>query len=348
MKKILIWILRLVLLVVLSFAAFLLYSTLTDYQPPEKMDAIIYDGGDHPIDSVFEMLIWNIGYAGLGAESDFFFDGGDMTRPPKENVQKNIDGILSVVNDFRNVDFMLLQEVDSLAKRSYRFNEVEAIRMNRSNSNSAFAINYNVKHVPKPFDNPLGKVVSGLLSISKAQSIENSRYQFPGNFSWPVGLFFLDRCFLLQRFKVQNGKELIIINTHKSAYDDGSLKKQQMDFLKNVLQSEFDNGNYVVVGGDWNQNPANFKTESIIAKYPKKRTWLEVDENYLDGWQWVYDETIPTNRALNSTFNLDSSTVTIIDYYLISPNITVEEVLTVDLDFEYADHQPVYVKLRMD
>ena len=45
----------------------------------------------------------------------------------------------------------------------------------------------------------------------------------------------LDRCFLVNRYPVSNGNELLMINTHNSAYDDGSLRKQQMDFLKDFL-----------------------------------------------------------------------------------------------------------------
>ena len=31
-------------------------------------------------DSVFSVISWNIGYGGLGKESDFFYDGGEQVR----------------------------------------------------------------------------------------------------------------------------------------------------------------------------------------------------------------------------------------------------------------------------
>jgi len=71
----------------------------------------------------------------------------------------------------------------------------------------------------------------------------------------------LDRCFLVNRYPLKNGKELLIVNTHNSAYDNGTLKKQEMAFLKQWLLDENNKGNYIVVGGDWNQCPPRFKPD---------------------------------------------------------------------------------------
>ncbi|NJM15622.1 MAG: hypothetical protein HC896_09855 [Bacteroidales bacterium] len=68
----------------------------------------------------------------------------------------------------------------------------------------------------------------------------------------------LDRCFLLQRFGLSNGKQLVVINTHNSAYDDGTLRNLQMNYLKTILKNEQASGNYIIVGGDWNQCPPGF------------------------------------------------------------------------------------------
>ena len=65
----------------------------------------------------------------------------------------------------------------------------------------------------------------------------------------------LDRCFLLSRLALPDGKELVLINTHNEAFDDGSQRNQQMAVLKELMLKEYEKGNYVITGGDWNLNP---------------------------------------------------------------------------------------------
>jgi hypothetical protein len=64
----------------------LVLATVTDYRPAKPEEAKMK--GKAPdiqiSDSVFTLLSWNIGYFGLGKDCDFFFDGGRMTRPSKE------------------------------------------------------------------------------------------------------------------------------------------------------------------------------------------------------------------------------------------------------------------------
>jgi len=143
-------------------------------------------------------------------------------------------------------------------------------------------------------------------------------------------------------------KELVVINTHNSAYDDGDLKKQQMTFLKNVLLEEFGKGNYVVVGGDWNQCPPDFDNMTFAPENGDTYDQVNIDENYLPhGWQWVYDAKVPTNRKLATPYKNGETFTTIIDFFLVSPNIEVEEIKAVDLDFAFSDHQPILMRVRL-
>jgi endonuclease/exonuclease/phosphatase family metal-dependent hydrolase len=48
-------------------------------------------------------------------------------------------------------------------------------------------------------------------------------------------------------------KYLVLVNLHLEAYDDGEGKKAQTEMLKQILQEEADQGNYVIAGGDFNQ-----------------------------------------------------------------------------------------------
>lgn len=65
------------------------------------------------------VMTWNLGYAGLGEESDFKTDGGDMLLPPsKAIVEKNLTGIKATLKE-NPADIYLLQEVagDGLLNR---------------------------------------------------------------------------------------------------------------------------------------------------------------------------------------------------------------------------------------
>ena len=264
-------------------------------------------------------------------------------------MQKYLRGIYETVINQWQIDFYLFQEVDTLADRSHDINQLEDLTYHLSGHTSCFATNYNVKFVPMPLDNPMGKVLAGLASFSKFKSTESTRYQFPGNYSWPNRIYFLDRCFLLQRFPTKNGKELVVINTHNSAYDDGNLKKQQMAFMKNVLLNEYNKGNYVVVGGDWNQCPPGFDNMTFAPANGDSYDQVSIAPDFLPkDWQWVFDPTVATNRKLATPYKAGESFTTVIDFFLVSPNIRVEEVRGVDLEFAYSDHQPVLMRVVLE
>ena len=84
-----------------------------NYKPEEKIQ--LYTGNTPaplPDSSIFDLLIWNIGYAGLDASMDFFYDGGEQMRPSEKGVSNNLQGIRNTLKPFNAYDFVLLQEVD--------------------------------------------------------------------------------------------------------------------------------------------------------------------------------------------------------------------------------------------
>jgi len=341
-------VLYLIVVLVGAFILFLAFTWVTDYRPEERI--VIAEDERAPLlsdSSSMELVIWNIGYAGLDAGMDFFYDGGKQMRPSNEGVVRNIEGIIQTLSSFDGFDFVLLQEVDKKSKRSYYLNEYETIEGHFKVSRAYFGMNYKVPFVPIPLKEPMGKVHSGLMTLTRHLPALVVRHQFPGNYSWPKKLFMLDRCFLVTRFPLSGGHELLVINTHNSAYDDGSLRKKQMAYLKDFLLDEYNRGNYIVVGGDWNQSPYG-----LLPELPGHRFDTEnlayIEEGYpASDWKWAYDPGIPTNRRVAVPYDRDSSLTTIIDFYLLSPNIRVEEVQAMDLDFRYSDHQPVTLQISL-
>ena len=134
-------------------AALLIWLTAT--QLNVKTETAVVTHGENSIasfapgDSV-SILTWNVGYAGLGEESDFFMDGGKQVRAPsKAVVEKNMDGIVSTVKDL-NADFTFLQEIEAdPSTRSYGIEEAERMRT-ETGLDTAHARNYKCAFVPYP------------------------------------------------------------------------------------------------------------------------------------------------------------------------------------------------------
>ncbi|MEA2041723.1 MAG: endonuclease/exonuclease/phosphatase family protein [Bacteroidota bacterium] len=347
MKKILKILLYLVVLLVILFGVFLLYATINDFKPDPRITLYENDSPDAINDtSVINLMIWNIGYCGLSQEMDFFYDGGENVRATKTSTVNNLSGVSKFLSNQKETDIFLLQEVDKEAKRSWSMNQYDSIAALYPAYTPIFGVNYDVFFVPQPLSEPMGKVLGGLMTLSRYKVSRTVRHSFPGNYSWPVGLFFLDRCFMVNRYPLNNQKELLVINTHNSAYDDGSLRKQQMDFLENFLSEEYAKGNYIIVGGDWNQSPPNFKN-NFADNIMDNENRSDISAEYLSDWNWVYNSNVPTNRRVATPYKKGKSLTTVIDYFLLSPNIELLKSENIDLNFEYSDHQPVKISIKL-
>lgn len=343
--------LKILLYILLSlailFAVFLIYFTLTDYRPDEVETLAVKDSPDVIEKDTLSLMIWNIGYAGLGADMSFFYDGGDRVRTSGERTRQNLEAIAEELARNEPADLYLLQEVDVASKRSYHTDQFRQVHSALQTYNGYFALNYRVQFVPIPPSNPLGKVTSGLASFSSLVPSQVMRHDLPGGYAWPKRLFMLDRCFMTLRFPMRGGQDLVVVNTHHSAYDQGTLKKKEMVHLRSFLLSEYEKGNYLIVGGDWNQFPPGIhQHEDAVAPMDSTQT-RTIDEDFMPrGWQWVYDPATPTNRSLKARYQAITQAA-VIDFYLISPNITPLDVQTLQLNFQHADHQPVRARFRL-
>ena len=84
----------------------------------------------------------------------------------------------------------------------------------------------------------------------------------------------LDRCFVVSRFNLSNGKDLVLMNTHNSAYDaGGKLRDAEMPIIRDLMIEEYEKGNYVVAGGDWNQNPPGYDFNLSISFLIHSSIW---------------------------------------------------------------------------
>lgn len=346
-KKIAKWAGIVLLVIVAVFGIFLAVMTVTEYAPAtaESLE-LSGDAGRSPsVGESVSVLTFNIGYGALGAGQDFFMDGGDMVRPDDASVvEQNMAGIVHTLGEYPS-DVYFLQEVDIDSHRSYNIDEATWIA-GEMDMSSAVAFNFNSAFVPYPLP-PIGKVEGGLMTLSDFDVSEALRVSLPVPFQWPVRLFNLKRCLLAEWAPLENGKDLVLVNLHLEAYDDGEGREAQTRELMDLLVEEYQKGNYVIAGGDFNQI---FPGE----EYPlmNQGNWMpgELDEGILpEGWQFAADVSAPTCRLVNEPFNGDyaATQLYVIDGFILSPNVRLDDVRTIDLAFENSDHNPVQLQATL-
>lgn len=346
MFKILIF---LIILIVISIISIIIYAMFTDYKPADVEGAIIYNTSSEIMDASkeFTATTYNIGYAGLDKSKDFFMDGGISSK--STSIEKTNENMSSVIDflDSTNSDFYALQEVDVKSTRSFNIDQSKMISEKYSKYASAFSYNYKVKWIPVPFNDPMGSVNSGIMTLSKYSSSSNTRYTLPGKETFPRRYFMLDRCIMETVTPLSNGKELLFINLHLSAFDKGgTIRYQQVNFLIDYIKERKNKDNYIILAGDWNHLLSKSFIESFEGQLPG---WVALlpDELFDLGFTLVSDEDVNTIRSTSTPYVKGKSFETVIDGFLISDDIEILEVKGHDLGFEYTDHNPVSVKFRL-
>lgn len=347
--KVLFIILGILLLAVVALIAWLSFN---EYIPAPIEGIEVMSSAQAPVniapDDTISIISWNIGYSGLGKESDFFMDGGEnVAAADKDTVNRYLQGIYDTLYAGDNTaDILMLQEIDTDSDRSHNVDELSKLAI----YNSSYAINYSCPFVPYPLP-PIGKVNAGLLTNTTFNIESSERISLPCPFSWPISAANLKRCLLVSYLPIEGSdKQLVIVNLHLEAYDDGEGKIAQTKQLVDFIQSEYDKGNYVIAGGDFNQV---FPRSLDVYPNTHEELWTPgvIEDDMLpDGWTLAYDSATPTCRLLNQPYDPADTVNTqyyVIDGFIVSPNVTVSSVKTLDLGFENSDHNPVRLEISL-
>lgn len=273
-------------------------------------------------------------------------DGGSGVSPTggRAKVEENLAGILAAIQE-ANAQIVLLQEVDQSSARTNRIDETAYYQQN-TGLNAAYAVNYQCGFVPFPLP-PIGAVKSGVLTLSAYQPAQAQRQSLPVPFKWPIRVANLKRCLLVERVPVEGTeKELVIINLHLEAYDDGEGKRAQTEQLMQIIAAEYRNGNYVIVGGDFNQTFEGADTFPVL----DESTWQPgklYNSELPAGFSYVFDASKPTCRLLDKPYDGDreNAQLYVIDGFIVSDNLKVNLIQTVDLNFQHSDHNPVLLQV---
>jgi endonuclease/exonuclease/phosphatase family metal-dependent hydrolase len=355
-KPLLKLLLALVIAAILVTGSLLGFLTITEYKPAaQEAVNVTHSSSSTPITpgTPFSVLTWNIGYGALGSDTDFFMDGGKHVTPSsKQKVTNNLTAISDQLIAMQPT-IAFLQEVDQDSKRTYDIDQTAYFQQRLTSYRTAYTPNFKVGYVPYPWP-PIGRVDSGLMTLTATSVNSATRIALPNPFTWPKRTANLKRCLLVTRIPVSGSdKELVAINLHLEAYDDGSGKEAQTKKLFEILEQEAQAGNYVIAGGDFNQT---FNSIDISGYPVLKDRWQPgtIDVSTLaDNYQTLMDNSVPSCRSLDQPLDTAESKdpadfqYYVIDGFLVSNNITVNSFSTQDLQFENSDHNPLLLNVTL-
>ena len=360
--KITLWtLLGLLATLILILGGYVIYLSAQYYRIEDNKTLVI----SNPQTSLVELnknytiTTYNIGFGAYSHDFSFFMDSGVMKdgtkvsgkqgkAKNKEDVLKNTNGVIDVIEE-TNADFMLFQEVDVKATRSYKVNQYKMLQDNFGMYSDTFANNFHSAYLFYPLNDPHGATEAGIATFSKYKMESSVRRSFPVDNGFFARFFDLDRCFSVNRFDIDGSdSQLVVINLHMSAYDEGGvIRAQQLKMLNDVLKEEKDAGNFVIAGGDFNHDIANSKT--LFETDQKVPEWVfELEESQIaEGYSFASATNAPTCRSTDMPYKKGVSYSVVIDGFIISDNIELVMVENIDVDFMYSDHNPVKLQFKL-
>jgi endonuclease/exonuclease/phosphatase family metal-dependent hydrolase len=284
---------------------------------------------------------WNIGFAGLGAGADLFIDGGHSLRAlSRSNIATAACAIADVLSGFQS-DSVLLQE-DAHGGFMTRGVEVHsAITKRLADYARCFWSDFSTMFTPKPFN-----FHHGIATFSKFQPSLSTALTLPQDPLYYFG--FLKKYYggIVQKYPVAGQGAWVVINIHLSAFDDAA-RQCQLTALFEYAVAEFKAGNYVVIGGDWNMRLSKTEFPHDAANRDTCKIYDLPQTALPQGWSLAVDSTVPSVRTINAPYRKGWTYTSIIDGFVVSPNVRVDAVKTHDLQFEYTDHHPVSARFSI-
>ena len=328
----------------------------------EQADAKLTTGKE------YSALTYNIGFGAYTPDFSFFMDGGKSSwAKSKDSVLETVQGAGELVASY-DPDFALIEEVDLDSTRSYHVNEYSVLKDCMSDYDCVFAQNYDSAFLFYPFTQPHGKSKAGLALFSKYPITGSLRRSFPISTSF-TKFFDLDRCYSISRVPVDNGKELVIFELHMSAYGNSdAIREGQIRMLSEDMQKEYEAGNYVICGGDFNHDLKAADTQSKASDASNNTQTDSGDSAEPESWAYPFPRSeLPEhfsfcldqlsedekNNLWNSARNADMEyvpgetyTVTL-DGFIISDNVECTKYENVNTGYSYSDHDPVYMEFQL-
>jgi endonuclease/exonuclease/phosphatase family metal-dependent hydrolase len=343
------------LCIVLVIAGYVAYVFIDYHRLADNIQLDVKNAVSGPVktNAVYTLTTYNVGFGAYSRDYSFFMDGGKYSWAySKDEAIKNINGAAAVITA-KDPDFAFFQEVDTDSTRSYHVDETELLGGHFPGYAAVYAQNYDSPFLMYPLLQPIGKSVSGIVTYSKFEITSSLRRSLPVESGF-TKLLDLDRCYDMTRIPVSNGKELILINLHLSAYTkDVTIGEAQLKQLFEDAKREYDAGNYVVIGGDFNKDilgdaPQLFHTKTDVANWAKPLNKALIPIGFSALRPENAADIHPTARDCDTGYKEGVTFVTAIDGFIISDNVTPVHEETINTDFMNSDHNPVLLQFSLN
>ena len=355
----------------LIVGGYVAYVAIQYYRIEDNLVLEILNGREQKVaqGQTYSVMTYNTGFGAYSPEYSFFMDTGIMDDGTevagkyakglnKADVQKNVDGQISIIKD-TDADFYFLQEADEKADRSYKINMKEAFSSATGNHSAVYAENFHTANLIYPFNDPIGKSKAGILTLSKYNIESAVRRSFPLTDNFIDKLFDLDRCFAVHYLPVEgSSKKLVMINLHMSAYDKGgTVRAKQLEMLNAVLKEEYEKGNYVIAGGDFNhcliadyfdseeQAFNHFESKQKVPDWIKNSVLR--NSELAEHFSIKADKDNATCRGADIPYEKGVNYTNTIDGFIISDNVEAVSVNTQNTEYAYSDHNPVLMRFKL-
>lgn len=346
-------------IVVVIFVAYVVYVFMAYERLPDQMALEVEKSGE---DGMFEeeeafsgretysVMTYNIGFGAYLPEYSFFMDGGKSSwGKDEESVAYAVNGAGGVVGD-ADPDFVLLQEVDRDGTRSYHIDELELLKRTLGGYYYVYAQNYDSPFLFFPPWEPHGANKAGLVSLSKGKIAEATRRSLPISESFSKFVD-LDRCYSISRIPVRDGKMLCLYNMHMSAYGSSDeIRTGQLTMLYEDMEADYQAGNYVICGGDFNHN---LRTEN--EENAPEWAHLFPRESLPEGFRMAMDEAKEeadiahnTCRSAREPYDEAATYTVTLDGFIVSDNVRVESYQHMDCGYRFSDHDPVVMEFSLE
>lgn len=358
MKKVLKWFGIVVLMLLAIFILYVIYVFAAYDRLPDRMvPEVEKSGADSDFEGTevlsgkesYSIISYNIGFGAYLPEYSFFMDGGKSSwGKDEESVTYAVEGAGSVVSGV-DPDFVLLQEVDRDGTRSYHIDELELLKQSLKGYYYIYAQNYDSPFLFFPPWEPHGANKAGLVTFSRAKIADAVRRSLPISESFSKFVD-LDRCYSISRIPLEEGKMLCLYNMHMSAYGSSDeIRAGQLSMLYEDMTADFNAGNYVICGGDFNHN---LRTES--EENAPDWAYLFPRESLPQGFRMAMDEAGEeadiahnTCRNANEPYSEESTYTVTLDGFIISDNVLVENYQHMDCGYQFSDHDPVVMTFSL-
>lgn len=284
------------------------------------------------------LLDWNLGYGGLGAGSDFVADGGKSYFPPSRTaVRENVAGIRAFVESHADVDIVLTQEIARGGPVNFWVDLRSEVDAALPDAERIFYADFRTRWLPWPLRLDHGQAIYSRRAVASVDLVP-----LPAE---DAGILGVRRRY--GSVVARLAPSWTVASVHLAAFDeDAAVRTRQLRQLLAWAQREYESGRHVVLGGDWNLQ----LTETHFAHTTEQEHlfWLFPfpDDALPEGWRIAIDPSTPTVRTNHRAYVAGENYTTIIDGFIVSPNVEVEEVRGFDLGFAHSDHQPVRVRVR--